>query len=1172
MHLMECMMSTLLPLILVLPLIHFRETGAAAVRCDSPQYLDFGKVGAITCFFHEDFYAVFWYTAADLLSNIPTLRYQNGVKAGSGYETGEFDVHANGSLIIRNVSLDHNELFTVAYIRFKEESHKFIHVSVIVVVKPKVPYPKISLCGNVGKNCYTELDLPFVECTVSGVRPNISLDLIARTSDGDKALPSDAITIEEGIGYTSSVTTRSIFHYSDWLVLLICRASSSIEILANDESIILIRNSAVNISQREVTPQFVERGTKLEMVCTNDDIGFLVWKQEPSSNDGHQKILLYAVFIGEQFNKVVQSDVMLGINGSLVIPTVDVQHEGRYSCVYGDGMSNDVRVYDVLVVVHPVPTYLVVNGCDPYQYCVLEGDHQGSLQCLVRGIRPLVELQWKTFHDSDAAAISFTNQQLTVKDNGNTFDVTLTSTYNLKDESRDRITVECTLRKEDKPMFDLTSKLDLMFVEETIPPTKQVNLPTTGSVLTWVTVVIVVFLVLLLLFGLLIKTYLYSKRPIKKTLREEEEMMSMFNANNSEWDHLIESQKIAPGKFLSGDKPNLEPSSFPGGGSEGIKNQFLKQLKEKYKDLYETVQPIPYIKERLHCVDRVFVEGGIEFLDSYKGETMGNWKKLDSYQNVFNDQRVQSSRRILEGEPGYGKSTVTLQFAYDWCNSKGTSALKDIEIMILLRLRQMGGVSSIYRAIKQFILPKDTLLKEEDIEKIMRNCPSAVVILDGFDEYPDQDITSSSDVMNIIARQMFQDIEVVTTTRSSFLPKKYPAITKRLRLTGFDDSARRYYIRKAVVGDDDEERVNKVEELLQANPILSDLCQVPLLFAIFAHMTHESENFRKLNSVTSFFRYMISCFHSHMRNKMDDENVRKYELFESEHHDLDKAAFDALDGSSQKIIWDKHEFCQLIGQEFYDQYIRIGILVEEESVHIIDDPGTPITQHVQYKTEVRFYHKLFCEWYAAHYLSSYLQKNSDVDLSEFLQYLDPFDVQYLYRFSCGLNADSAEKIITYLKNIEGGDKFAILCILEQTGKVNHIKETIRELCFEGVIISGYDSLLLQRSSMQLLEIAARNDIPIELVFLFNCFRSVDLSTAAIKTTSGLDLTSRIPVKRLEVSLTITDTTEAEVISILQFASMCPSLCELLYHGCVPPRIFTDRSTLSSLESRKVEGN
>ncbi|KAJ8051194.1 NLR family CARD domain-containing protein 4 [Holothuria leucospilota] len=519
----------------------------------------------------------------------------------------------------------------------------------------------------------------------------------------------------------------------------------------------------------------------------------------------------------------------------------------------------------------------------------------------------------------------------------------------------------------------------------------------------------------------------------------------------------------------------LPEKTYDGKAILDLKKVFLKQIKEKYKDWYDAVQPIPYIKDRLYCVDKVFVEGGIEYLDSVEGiGGRGVWKSLETYENVFNTSYVSSTRRILEGEPGYGKSTVTLQFAYDWCNPKLTSALKDVEILILLRLRHLGGVPSIYKAIKRFILPRDTTISETDIEQILRNSKSVVVILDGFDEYPDQDSTTITDVMTIIARQMFTDFEVVTTTRSSFLPKKYPPLTKRIRLTGFDDKARRYYIRKAVVGDNDES-VRKIEGYLEDNPILSDLCQVPLLFVIFAHMTYESEHFRKLNSVTSFFRYMISCFYSHMRNKMDDENVCKYELLENDHRTLDKLAFEAFSGQSQRIVWNKHKMCQLVGQEFYDQYIRIGILVEEESVDIIDDPGTPITEHVQYKKEVRFYHKLFCEWYAAHYLTDYLQRNPSLDLGEFLRHLDPFDVQYLYRFACGIGSDSAEKIIDYLKNIEGGDKFAILCLLEQTGKIDNIKETIRQLCYEGVIISGSDTLLLQRASMQLLEIAARNE-------------------------------------------------------------------------------------------------
>ncbi|PIK40248.1 hypothetical protein BSL78_22904 [Apostichopus japonicus] len=47
---------------------------------------------------------------------------------------------------------------------------------------------------------------------------------------------------------------------------------------------------------------------------------------------------------------------------------------------------------------------------------------------------------------------------------------------------------------------------------------------------------------------------------------------------------------------------------------EEMKTIYLAALKNIYKEQYDAVQPVPYIKDRLYCVDRVFVEGGIQVL------------------------------------------------------------------------------------------------------------------------------------------------------------------------------------------------------------------------------------------------------------------------------------------------------------------------------------------------------------------------------------------------------------------------------------------------------------------------------------------------------------------------------------------------------------------------------
>lgn len=386
-----------------------------------------------------------------------------------------------------------------------------------------------------------------------------------------------------------------------------------------------------------------------------------------------------------------------------------------------------------------------------------------------------------------------------------------------------------------------------------------------------------------------------------------------------------------------------------------------------------------------------------------------------------------------------------------------------------------------------------------------------MLIFDGFDEYPDQD-SITSEVIRIIDRQMFQDFIVVLTTRSSCLPQKYSPSTKRLKLSGFGNDARKNYIQNAVV--DDEQVVKEIEEHLGNNPILNDLCQVPLLFVLFAHMTYENKQFRNLESVTSFFRHMISCLCHHMENKAQDENVCKYDLIAYENRDLNAEAFKTLREKSKGMVWRKDELCKKIGQKVYDLYKGMGILVEEED--LTNEPLNSVL--VPYITEVRFYHKMFCEWYAANYLTDYMQENSTIDLSECLRNLHPVDVQYLYRFSSGLNSDCAEKIICYLTEVEDGDKIAILCIFEQTGNIKNIEGSIRQLFSKGVIISAHDSILLQRSSMQLLEMSVRNKIPVTMLQLHNCFKSVDFSKSVLNTSSGLVLSSEIPVEKLGLRL------------------------------------------------------
>lgn len=499
---------------------------------------------------------------------------------------------------------------------------------------------------------------------------------------------------------------------------------------------------------------------------------------------------------------------------------------------------------------------------------------------------------------------------------------------------------------------------------------------------------------------------------------------------------------------------------------------FIQQMKTTYENQYSTIRPVPFIRDRIFGIGDIFVEGCMELrtLTGEKGQP--NWNILESYQYlVMAKPPITSFLRIVEGDPGQGKSTLALQLVYEWCTGNSKSSLKHVDILIFFRLRRLNGVKSIFHAIKHILLPKDTALDDNDVKCILQKSPSVVFIFDGYDEFPNRN--EETDICNIIRRSMFQNALVILTTRSNVLPKELAPNSSFVRLSGFDENARNEYFRKAIK--DDPNVAERIKQRMEESPILGEFMVVPLFFSMYAHIIYTRDDQVTFHSVTAFFRYIISCFFGHEDNK-DNNNTDKIRTLGKSHARLDELAFNGLSADEEKITWNKTEMLAVVEEEVYSNFIRIGILVAEDVTNIIDKPGISDSEHIQETTEVRFHHKLFCEWYAATFLSKYIVQMSDFELAQVMGQLDPFNLQYVYRFACGLNPEVAPRIIKYLQSLKDGDKFAILCLLETTDEVEKIKDNVQELCVETVLLSKDCSKLLQRSTLQLIDIACKLEV------------------------------------------------------------------------------------------------
>ncbi|PIK42967.1 hypothetical protein BSL78_20177 [Apostichopus japonicus] len=999
---------------------------------------------AIQCSFDDEYDSVLWYQSTEEQA---ILTYRNSIKEGTGYESGEFDINPNGSLVILNVSLKHETFFTVKKI-ISAESPVIFNVYIIDVKttgKPTYGFPIIDVCEKEHAICYKSIkDISSLNCLVNNSRPAVKLNWIDKTTVENVSI-SSPLTVST----TDNVTFTTILNVSpsvcdSRLCLLACKSSTFSWILQRDESLILLEDTDRELASAEPHLRFIEIDSEMTLNCGDQNTSLRVWKRNNGIDDTMETLAI-CVNVEKYMSTVLTNEFIITSDGSLSAKEAKSRAEGNYYCTYETNNKERVILYDIRIYSNPIPNYLVVDGCSNQQYCTLPVQAEGNVSCTLYGIRPEVSLEWEA-NQSDG--ISFTAHERKTEDKGDAFNIFLTSKFTISQSSESRITVKCRVTGEMANFFDLSTNIDLLVLKET----NEVHTPT-----------VVILIPAIAVIALLVVTAVLIWK--RKALIDQ---FCILNGRET----------TKPSTRSRGEGINLmKPEAT-------MDEKFIKELTTKYEMMYDAVRPIPYIRDKMYCVDKVYIEGGIkrrEYIKDEPGKYI--WTTLNSYNDILSESNLKSTRKIIEGEPGYGKSTITLQWAFDWCNRVAVSPLKNTDILVFLQLRQLGHISSIFAAIKQLILPKDSEFTE----------------------------------------------------------------TEKIRLTGFDDASRENYIRKAVVGNN-EKAFEWIKLKLKENPILHDLCQVPLLFVMFAHLAHEEEDFKDFKSVTSFFRYAISCFHNHMLNKLN-KNSSTADVFESNHEELNKIAFEGLSKPKPEIVWQKMDISNRLGKEVYAHYCDIGILVEEEVLRVGDRAGP---RHAQYLTEVRFYHKLFCEWYAAHEFVRTVNSNPGI-LPDFFKNTEATEVEYMYRFACGINDKAAVNIIEHMEKREDCKKFAILCTVEQQGDIQNILKVVKRLVSKAIFLKEDSSRILQRSVMQLIAIASKNKIQVNEVQLQNVFSHVDTDRNNIVLDSGLSLPAMKTLRTLVINERGREMTVEEGANIISFALQSECLKKIDFEGCILPQ-------------------
>ena len=260
--------------------------------------------------------------------------------------------------------------------------------------------------------------------------------------------------------------------------------------------------------------------------------------------------------------------------------------------------------------------------------------------------------------------------------------------------------------------------------------------------------------------------------------------------------------------------------------------RYAQYLKTCYK------KPLPDDEKLLKNIGKIYIELAVissenisreeadEFTRmSIKGETDNIIQRktpvtLEDILKPGEDGRP-VQRVLVEGAPGAGKSRLAWEICQKWAK---LDSLKQYKLVVRVELRGKRAQEA-KRLNDLFPLSKDI-----NIEKVLAaigDGEGVLIILDGFDELPDDQRTKGSMYIDLIKREeLLPEATVLITSRpsvSAYL-MKYP-IDRRLEILGFTEARIQDYARSVY---SDPKALDNFLKYINGNPFIKGMMYLSL--------------------------------------------------------------------------------------------------------------------------------------------------------------------------------------------------------------------------------------------------------------------------------------------------------------------------------------------------------
>ena len=405
-------------------------------------------------------------------------------------------------------------------------------------------------------------------------------------------------------------------------------------------------------------------------------------------------------------------------------------------------------------------------------------------------------------------------------------------------------------------------------------------------------------------------------------------------------------------------------------------------------------------------------------------ETSG-WKKTNEIvelPDMFDkDKESRPNPRIIliEGSPGTGKTTLSLKLAYDWATGKMPSKFPEVELVLLIKCRDMED--SIQESAKTQLLRWDNDQLRNALDSFFHS-GKIMLIIDGVDEIPK---SAESHVVNLLNGKVLRNCYVVVTSRQEKGMEVRNYCNKLLEIDGFSDESRNSFIDKYFTSNID--LAQKLQEKIRTSTKnnLQSLATNPLN-ALVLCVVFEDNKGDLPTTVTELYENIMECIWTrYCKRKRPDEKAISFKMAMQT---LGKLAYECL-----------------IERDTYFSESMLKDDVQRQCFSYKDDISTKIL-----KPDITYWflHKTFQEYFAAYYCV-YIEK--EIDILKEISYYKRTDgakfIQVLKFMSSMLQKENAEGHKNFIKELgshlsKDDGYVAVLDNLCEVLSENHLDEGI----------------------------------------------------------------------------------------------------------------------------------